>query len=89
MTLKAVTKSHTVAEVATAVLGTAAAINGFQLSVTQFKLPNRVLGETEEFLFAQALAILFIFPCTYDVELHFSSPFSAERIVPNQLVTSR
>jgi hypothetical protein len=52
------------------------AVNGFQVSVGQFKFPNRILWEAEEFLFAQALPILFVFPCACDIELHLGFPFS-------------
>jgi hypothetical protein len=53
-----------------------ATVYGFQVSVGQFKFPNRVLWEAEEFLFAQALPILFVFPCACDIELHLGFPFS-------------
>jgi hypothetical protein len=51
---------------------------GFQVRVAQLDCPYRVLGEAEKFLGAQALAILFVFPCACDIE-HFSAPFSIER----------
>ncbi len=48
-----------------------------QVSVGQFKSPNRVLWESAEFLFAQAQAIQFVFPRTCDVEFHVFFPFSS------------
>src|SRR5258708_30758776 len=47
-----------------------------QVSVGQFKYPNRVLWESAEFLFAQAQAIQFVFPRTCDVEFHVCFSFS-------------
>ena len=51
-------------------------IDGVEDIVAQFKSPNRALWESEEFLFAQALAIQFVFPRTCDVEFHGCFPFS-------------
>jgi hypothetical protein len=64
-----------VAVVAVAV-ATPPTIDGVQDIVAQFKSPSRALGESEEFLFAQALAIQFVFPRTCDVEFHVFLPFS-------------
>jgi hypothetical protein len=55
------------------------AVYGFQVSVGQFKFPDRVLWEAEEFLFAQALPILCVFPCACNIELHLGFPFSTWR----------
>ena len=51
-------------------------IDGAQDIVAQFKSPNWALRESEEFLFAQALAIQFVYPRTCDVEFHVFLPFS-------------
>jgi hypothetical protein len=64
-----------VAVVAVAV-ATPPTIDGVQDIVAQVKSPSRALLESEEFLFAQALAIQFVFPRTCDVEFHVFLPFS-------------
>jgi hypothetical protein len=59
-----------------AVARTTSTIDGVQNIVAQVKSPNRVLRESEEFLFAQVQAIQFVFPRTCDVEFHGCFPFS-------------
>jgi hypothetical protein len=55
---------------------TPSTIDSVQDIVAQVKSPNRVLRESEEFLFAQVQAIQFVFPRTCDVEFHGCFPFS-------------
>src|SRR5258708_35430353 len=59
------------------VVTTPPTVYGVQDIVAQFKSPNRALRESEEFLFAQAQAIQFVFPRTCDVEFHVFFPFSS------------
>jgi hypothetical protein len=60
----------------TAMMLPPAAIDGFQVSVGQFNFTDRVRQEAAAFLLAQAQAILFVFPCAYDIQIHVGTPFS-------------
>jgi hypothetical protein len=47
-----------------------ATIDEFQLSIGQFNFANWAHGEAAALLVAQALTILIVFPCPYDVKTH-------------------
>jgi hypothetical protein len=42
----------------------------FQVSIGQFNFANWAHGEAAALLVAQALTILVVFPCPYDVKTH-------------------
>jgi hypothetical protein len=51
----------------TALMLVTAAVDGFQVGVGQLNFADRAGGEAAQLRIAQAQAILFVFPCTYDI----------------------
>src|SRR5581483_5718386 len=52
--------------------------NSEQLLIAQLNFAYRLLRDHSEFFTAQALAILCIFPCADDIDIHCISPFRVE-----------